>query len=215
MSWNKGKGRGIAFLRSLIGFKGDICVTWPFSRDLQGRGIMGFEGKVHQAHRVMCRLAHGEPPSPIHQAAHTCGRGHEACVNPNHVCWKTPEENSLDMLVHGTARKPGRPKRRLTAVQVERIKALKGVSTQREIAAQFGVAWETIADIHRGRTWAGPTKSFTISSPQERLQRSREAARMRLEGKTYKEIGQALGVSRVMARQYAKADCSDRGGMST
>lgn len=208
----KGKGKGVRFLRALLGHTGTECVQWPYTRDLQGRGVLGYLGSMWQAHRLMCILAHGEPPSPVHHAAHSCGNGHEACVNPNHLVWKTPEQNAQDMVVHGTARKPGGAKRKLTAPQVERIKAMKGTATQREIAVQFGVAWETIADIHRGRTWAGPTKEFTIASPQERLHRSREAARMRLEGKTYSEIGRALGVSRVMAREYAREDCTQRGG---
>lgn len=51
----------------------------------------------------MCQKAHGDPPSPKHDAAHSCGRGHEGCVNPNHLSWKTKKQNQADRITHGTS----------------------------------------------------------------------------------------------------------------
>jgi hypothetical protein len=68
--------------------------------------MLGYLGDTLYAHRLMCQLAHGDPPTPDHIAAHSCGRGHEGCVNPNHLSWKTYSENELDKRVHGTTRNP-------------------------------------------------------------------------------------------------------------
>jgi hypothetical protein len=53
---NKGNGRGINFLRSLIGHQGDDCIIWPMTRS-RGYGTVGLNGKLHKAHRIMCELA--------------------------------------------------------------------------------------------------------------------------------------------------------------
>lgn len=152
---NFGKGAGIAFLRALIGHQGDECVTWPMSQDGRGYGVCAFEGCSYKAHRLMCVLAHGEPPTPKHQAAHSCGNGHLRCVNPRHLSWKTMTENAADMVAHGTARFDRGRRYRLTVEQVQEILALKGKMTQRAIAAMYGVKDKQISKIHLGQCWRG------------------------------------------------------------
>src|SRR5690606_12175061 len=73
------------------------CLKWPFGRS--GHGYAGqatVDGVREAAYRHMCRLAHGNSPSSEHQAAHSCGKGHEGCINPNHLRWATPAENQSD-----------------------------------------------------------------------------------------------------------------------
>jgi hypothetical protein len=44
--------------------------------------------------RLICEWFHGAPPSPVHEAGHTCPQGeNECCVNPDHLKWMTREEN--------------------------------------------------------------------------------------------------------------------------
>jgi hypothetical protein len=140
--WNRGKGAGIAFLRSLLTYQGDDCVPWPLSKDGRvGRGRIGWNGKQYWAHRLMCILAHGEPPTPKHQAAHECGKGHYGCVNPRHLSWKTNSENQLDRAKNGNAlRSRTGPSSALTQHQIDTIRSLKGRKTQMEIARMFGVS---------------------------------------------------------------------------
>lgn len=152
----KGRGRGIEFLRLLVGYKGTACVTWPFSDDGRGYGVLGYLGKHHKAHRFMCELAHGAPPTPEHQAAHNCGNGHLRCVNPRHLSWKTPTENMADSVEHGTARfDTGRKHRKLTVEQVREIIAQRGKETQQSLGERFGVSWRQIGKIQRGVSWRG------------------------------------------------------------
>lgn len=94
----------LPWLEARLGFDGDECLIWPFSRNKAGYGQVHFRGKQANAHRAMCFLAHGEPPTPTHEAAHSCGRGHEGCVNPRHLSWKTHVENEADKREHGTLR---------------------------------------------------------------------------------------------------------------
>lgn len=96
------EGAGLEMLMALVGHNGEDCVTWPYSRNPQGYGQTYFCGEVMGAHRVMCILAHGSPPSPSHQAAHSCGRGSGGCVNPEHLRWATAKENIADKFnLHG------------------------------------------------------------------------------------------------------------------
>jgi hypothetical protein len=139
---NKGNGAGIQFLKGLLTYQGDDCVVWPLSRDGRvGRGRVGWNGKQYWAHRLMCILAHGEPPTPEHQAAHECGKGHYGCVNPRHLSWKTNSENQLDRAKNGNALRSSTGNHSaLTPAQIETIRALKGRKTQMQIAGMFGVS---------------------------------------------------------------------------
>lgn len=138
------------WLRDRIAHKGEECLIWPFSRIWNGYGQLGFEGKIAKAHRVMCILAHGVPPTPKHVAAHSCNNGHGGCVHPEHLSWKTPTANLLDRRAAGTLTKKRWNKRgTLTDRQIERICALKGTLNQREIAAQFGISYQHVSVIQR------------------------------------------------------------------
>lgn len=81
------------FIRDHVGYHGDDCVLWPFARAWNGYPEMQFGGKQARAHRVMCMLAHGDPPEPYFEASHICENGHEGCVNPRHLMWETHYDN--------------------------------------------------------------------------------------------------------------------------
>jgi hypothetical protein len=147
---NRGRGYGVAFLRAHVSYQGDDCVTWPLMRIPGGYGVFGYLGKQHYAHRYMCELVNGPAPSPEHQAAHLCGKGHEGCVNPRHLEWKTVQDNLLDRREHGTVRANMNGwYGTLTEVQVECIRALKGVIPQARIAEAFGVKRPAIQYWHK------------------------------------------------------------------
>jgi hypothetical protein len=129
-------------------YAGNDCLIWPYSR-ARGYGNMKFHDKITYAHTVMCELVHGPPPTPQHQAAHSCGAGTEACVNPRHLSWKTPSENQLDKRVHGGLYRGGRRKK-LTIHEVRAIRAMRGRATHDEMAAWFEISRRNIGAILDG-----------------------------------------------------------------
>lgn len=143
---------GADFLRSLIGTEEAECIPWPLCRDRDGYGKTLLLGKACSASRAMCILAHGMPPNEGMQAAHSCGKGHLGCVNPNHLRWATASENHLDQFDHGTVH-VGAPKK-LTEVEVRKIRRLARHRGHEGIAKDFGVSTSTVSDIKTKKTWA-------------------------------------------------------------
>lgn len=125
---------------------GDDCLLWPFSGNWNGYGHLGVNGKVCKAHRVMCTLAHGEPPTPKHVAAHSCHN--PPCVNPDHLSWKTPRENLLDRRADGTLTKKRWNKYgTISDDDLAMICLLKPFCNQREIGTIFGISYQHVSVI--------------------------------------------------------------------
>lgn len=76
-------GEAQKWMAAHVANHGDECLLWPFSGNWNGYGHLGIKGKIHKAHRIMCKLAHGEPPTSKHVAAHSCHN--PPCVNPKHL----------------------------------------------------------------------------------------------------------------------------------
>ncbi len=85
----------------VLAYDGSECLFWPFSRTKAGYGNMQYEGSARLVHRRVCEEVNGPPPTPKHEAAHSCGNGHLACVTKLHLDWKTHAGNMADMAAHG------------------------------------------------------------------------------------------------------------------
>lgn len=144
------------WLEANVSYTGDDCLKWPFGVGDKGRGSATVPGMgVTSAPNAMCRLAHGDPPTPEHEAAHSCGKGHEGCINPRHLSWKTHIENQADMVLHGTRRRGTQINtNKLTEDEVREIRALDPSVSNKEGAAMFGVSHWTIWEIRTRRSWA-------------------------------------------------------------
>jgi hypothetical protein len=149
----KGFSRSSTWLEARVSHDGDECLIWPFSKNDQGYGQLKYRGHSTKAHRVMCRLVHGDPPTPKHQAAHSCNNGHLGCVHPKHVSWKTPSQNAQDRVRAGNQRKYGEIRAKLTEDQVRQIWQMKGSETITKLGEMFGVSFSTISSIYCGRVW--------------------------------------------------------------
>lgn len=127
------------------------CLIWPFTET--GYARLSVDGVGISAHRYVCTLAHGEPPSEDSVAAHGCGKGHLGCVNPHHLRWASQKENIADSFAHGTfALGEAHGRSKLTSEQAKFIFNERRMSRD-ELAEIFGVSRQNISFIQRGITW--------------------------------------------------------------
>lgn len=148
-------GEPMRFVQEALSSNTDQHIIWPYARTSQG-GCCGYvynkDGGTNLVHRLICTLAHGPPPSDQHEAAHSCGVS--LCCNPAHIYWATHKENERDKLKHGTLLRGERiAQSKLTAAKVLLIRAKKGNATQRQIAAEFGIAQAQVCRILHRDTW--------------------------------------------------------------
>jgi len=148
------KGSHERWLRANIGYDGHDCLIWPFSSRSNGYGVASLQSKgLMAAHRFMCILVNGEPPTPKHVSAHSCNNGNKGCVSPLHVRWATHVENSADRYAHGTMMIGDKnPNTKLTKNQALEIYA----SSEKvdEIAKRYNVTVGCVAGIKKGANWA-------------------------------------------------------------
>lgn len=147
-------GKSILWIRAHLNYAGNDCLPWPYGKDEDGYGQLGYDGLTWRAPTLMCTLAHGPRPARGYEAAHSCGSGRKGCTNPRHLSWKTRKENVADMMRHGTAYvQTRREQYKLDEEKVAQILALKGVKSQRQIAAMFDISNRTVSKIHLGNAW--------------------------------------------------------------
>ena len=131
----------------------DGCLLWPYTKNPMGYGLMRWKPGGHSSmvHRLVCELAHGEPPPDRPVAAHWCGN--PSCVAPGHLRWATHKENSGDMLRHGTLPRGSQHRRsKLTEADVLAIRA-QPHRRHADLAAEFGVHLGTIETVIYRRGW--------------------------------------------------------------
>lgn len=132
----------------------DACLMWPFPH--KSRPNIKWGGVGQTAARVMCTLAHGQAPTPEHQAAHSCAQGVQGCVNPNHLRWATHLENMEDRELHGNTARGVRNRGggKLTESKVMAIREFSHTVGPVALADLFGVSRELIWKIQTRRLWS-------------------------------------------------------------
>ncbi|RVP13156.1 hypothetical protein CN085_19800 [Sinorhizobium meliloti] len=141
-------------LSEVMQYEGNECLTWPYLRSEAGYAIIAIDGSMRQVHRVVCEQINGPPPSDAHHAAHSCGKGHLACVTKRHQSWKTPAENQADRLIHGTdGRGEKNAAAKLAEDQVRQIRSLRGKQRAVDIADVFGLSVSAVYLIWARQRW--------------------------------------------------------------
>lgn len=152
-------GAYMAWLTEHVRFDDAVsCLTWPFAKVSNGycAGVI-LEGRRQQAHRAMCILAHGPPPFTDAQAAHSCGKGNKACVNPHHLRWATRLENENDKVIHYAGRVFGTQK--LTDKQV--LEIFLDPRPYKTIAPDFGISASYVTAIKHKYARAAVTNGYS------------------------------------------------------
>jgi hypothetical protein len=126
----------------------DACWPWLGYRDRHGYGQIGvMPHRLLYTHRLAWEVSKG--PVPVgHYVCHACDN--PPCCNPTHLFTGTQKDNMADAARKGRA-KSGVTK--LTADQVQSIRALFGHIPQKEIAERFGTSEMNVSWIVRGITW--------------------------------------------------------------
>ena len=136
---------------------GDECLIWPFGTFGNGYAKVydPSDRKTKSATNIMCRRAHGEPPSDKHEGCHSCAGGPKACINPGHLRWGTKSENAADRLLDGTANRGIRHGiAKLDDNDVRTIREMAKSQSQTFVGSHFGVCQQTVSDIVTRRNWA-------------------------------------------------------------
>ena len=140
---------------TVLKYEGDECLIWPYARMANGYGVARVGGRNHLVSRFICEQVNGAPPTPEHEAAHLCGKGHLGCCAKSHLSWKTPVENAEDRLIHGTdSRGSKHVTSKLTEEDVILIRSLSPAYSHTEIAKMFNVHRAHVGDIINRHRWA-------------------------------------------------------------
>ena len=122
------------------------CLLFMRNWNSNGYPKVSVGGKHMLAGRLVLTEYAGE--SQGRHMLHSCHN--KACVNPAHLRWGTPRENSAD-----SARAGLHPIQKLTPNDVFAIKAMRQAGVRcGEVARCFGVKSHTISGITAGARWA-------------------------------------------------------------
>jgi hypothetical protein len=132
--------------------------------------MFGLNGEILYAHRYMCELVKGAPPSPEHETAHSCGNAYERCVHPDHLSWKTRAENEQDKVAQGRADWMARHGKnsKLTPEIVADIRASYPKMTVTQLADKYSVTRSNIRKILKFETWPTGEYSWNRGPEHER-----------------------------------------------
>lgn len=120
------------------------CWNWNMSTYPSGYGCVGYQGRLHPAHRVSWMESRGEIPEGLF-LDHLCRN--KRCVNPDHLEPVTNAEN----IRRGKGTK-------LSEQDVRDILDLReGGMPLKQIAARYGVHWRHISNILGGWAWKDVT----------------------------------------------------------
>ena len=151
------KGAPREFIEMALNHNDDKeCLLWPFHRNGEGYAKVlpnTVDGSQYVS-RIICERIYGPAPSPAHETAHNCGKGHLGCINPHHLRWDTHARNLADRITHGTLISGEQHSQAvLTEKEVQEIRLMQGTLSASKVASIFGVSNVTISSIWRGKAW--------------------------------------------------------------
>lgn len=130
------------------------CWIWLGALSDRGYGKFGASRKEKwQAHRLSYEIYKGEIPEGL-VIRHRCDN--PCCVNPEHLLAGTQGDNIRDSVERGLMpRGEAQGSSKLTEASVLQIRDLcsSGLFTRPQIGRWYGVARQTVNDVHSRRQW--------------------------------------------------------------
>lgn len=128
------------------------CWYWKGAKYPSGYGAFGWAYKLgyqQRAHRFSWEL-HFEPIPPGFVVRHKCNN--RDCVNPNHLCLGTTQDNTKDRELFGNPAKGTRiGNSKLTELKVKNI--YTDPRSYPVIALDYGIHTSMVAKIKQGKSW--------------------------------------------------------------
>ena len=159
MKLGSGQPAEIRFWRHVIRLSDSECWLWTggvtsgYGQFAGNERLPSGHPRMVKVHRFSWSLVNGPVLDGLH-ILHRCDV--PLCVNPKHLYAGTHTDNMADRARAGHApdlRGERSGMARLTNVQVAEIRKRLGKERSRSIAADYGVAEQTISDIRHGHTW--------------------------------------------------------------
>ena len=127
------------------------CWIWQGSKLGDGYGCITIGRKTYRVHRVSYEAFKG--PATGQLVCHSCDT--PLCVNPSHLFLGSPAKNTEDMMKKGRHRPmldAAHPNTKVPHAERETIRRLRADgATLKAIADKYGVCFQTISDICRGK----------------------------------------------------------------
>jgi hypothetical protein len=151
-----------AFLEKAINYEGDDCLIWPFGVNPNGSAKLNRLGRTYGSNivsRAVCEEAHGPPPTPEHEAAHSISCISRRCVNQRHLRWATRGENANDIILRDGVYANAKLSQE-DVLEIRRIaktlpskKRLDNLRIRKEIAFKFDLTLAHVNRIVNGFGW--------------------------------------------------------------
>lgn len=199
-----GKGLTVAerFWRYVDRPNSDSCWVWTSATGHNGYGQLWVGKRNRPAHRLSYEMHVGPIPEGM-LVCHTCDN--PPCVNPAHLFLGNAKANAHDM-----CRKNRLPQRRFTNDQVHKIKSeMAAGRTCYSLAKEYGISHKRMCGIKNGESYRHidgykMPPPIHVREARRWLETRERAFRLRQEGKTFKEIGEIMGVSKVHAGRLVR-----------
>jgi hypothetical protein len=129
------------------------CWEWSGYRDPNGYGRLNIGNRPILAHRISWEIHHG-PITPDQHVCHRCDN--PSCVRPEHLFLGDQVRNMADKMAkkrhrYGVSRGEAHGCSKITAEQVQEIRAAEGTNT--EIAKRFQLSRTQTRDIRSRKSW--------------------------------------------------------------
>lgn len=159
----------VAFIDRAFSSQTDACIMWPYAftgRTQDRYGVFTVGGRDFRPHRVICEKTHGPPPAEKPFACHACGN--KLCINPRHLRWGSPADNSDDAKqADATPFGERNANAKITDQQAREI--FLSLESHGKLARRYGITRTAAQQIQRRQTWVRATKDLV--APEGRLKK--------------------------------------------
>jgi hypothetical protein len=131
------------------------CWNFLGNKDKDGYGVFGHgRNKQLRAHRASFEF-HKKTSVANLLVCHSCDN--PSCINPDHLFLGNPKENMQDMINKGrkaNCKGSNHPLSKLDEIDVLFIRQERSFGKKlKDIANDYGITFQTVSDICRGKTW--------------------------------------------------------------